>query len=202
MGLEHCTYLFPEELAYESVIFPFVRDTQVSTGVPTFKNIITEFYIAGDVALPEGLALNTVTGEISGMPKNITEGSLVYTIVGKNPVGAASTTISISVRIGSCMADGVFPKTDIDTEVIYECKTGGSYIGTQKRLCTLGEKDGVWSKTTGFCMPIVALIVIIVVVVIIIVVVALILVKVSKKKGAVRGVKGKATKATKTKTTV
>ena len=202
VGLEHCTYLFPEELAYESVIFPFVRDTQVSTGVPTFKNIITEFYIAGDVALPQGLALNTVTGEISGMPKNITEGSLVYTIVGKNPVGAASTTISISVRIGSCMADGVFPKTDIDTEVIYECKTGGSYIGTQKRLCTLGEKDGVWSKTTGFCMSIVTLIVIIVVVVIIIVVVVLILVKVSKKKGAVRGVKGKATKATKTKTTV
>ena len=199
VGLEHCTYLFPEELAYESVVYPFVKDTQVSTGVPTFKNIITEFYIAGDAALPEGLTLNTVTGEIAGMPRNSTDGSLVYTVVGKNPVGAVSTTITISVRIGSCIADGVFPKTDIDTEVIYECKTGGSYIGTQKRTCSLGEKDGVWSKTSGFCMSIVVLIVLILVVVVVIVVIVLIAIKVSKKKGAVRGVKGNSGKVTKAK---
>ena len=121
---------------------------------------------------------------------------------GKNPSGETLAEISIAARLGYCPPEGLFERTPVGEDVAYACSQQGNYVGTQHRLCVLGEKDGVWSKTTGFCMPIVALIVIIVVVVIIIVVVVLILVKVSKKKGAVRGVKGKATKATKTKTTV
>ena len=66
----------------------------------------------------------------------------------------------------------------------------GSYVGTQKRACVLGKKDGEWQKATGFCMPVFAIVVIVVVVIIVIAVVVLILSR-SRKTKAVGGVKGK-----------
>ena len=46
---------------------------------------------------------------------------------------------------------------------VYQCALQGSYVGTQKRACVLGEKDGVWQKASGFCMPVLAIVLIVVV---------------------------------------
>ena len=73
---------------------------------------------------------------------------------------------------------------------MYQCSLQGSYVGTQKRACVLGKKDGEWQKATGFCMPVFAIVVIVVVVIIVIAVVVLILSR-SRKTKAVSGVKGK-----------
>ena len=70
----------------------------------------------------------------------------------------------------------------------------GSYVGTQKRACVLGKKDGEWQKATGFCMPVVAIVLIVIVVIVIIAVVVLLLMR-SRKTKAVGGVKGKSGKA-------
>ena len=70
----------------------------------------------------------------------------------------------------------------------------GSYVGTQKRACVLGKKDGEWQKATGFCMPVMAIVLLVIVVIIVIVAVVLILSR-SRKTKAVGGVKGKSGKA-------
>ena len=75
------------------------------------------------------------------------------------------------------------------TTAVYECSTDGKYVGTQKRECILGVKDGEWQKATGFCLSIVLLVVIIVVVVLVIVVVVYLLMRLTRKRKSVGGVK-------------
>ena len=87
-------------------------------------------------------------------------------------------------------ADGVWPKTPVDTIAVYDCKVQGSYFGTQKRVCVLGEKDGVWREVSGVCVSYLIIIVVVVVVVIILVVLIVLITKLLKRKKAVKGVKG------------
>ena len=101
--------------------------------------------------------------------------------------------ITISVRKGYCPSEDVFERTDVGETVVYECSQQGSYVGTQKRVCVLGEKDGEWLKASGFCMPVLAIVLIVVVVIVIIVVVVFLLLRTRSKK-AVGGVKGKTVK--------
>ena len=93
--------------------------------------------------------------------------------------------------------------TDVGETAVYECGSQGSYIGTQKCTCVLGAEDGVWENASGFCLSVAALVIIIVVVIIVVVVIVVILIRVSKRKRAVGGVKGKKVpkKAVKTTTT-
>ena len=117
----------------------------------------------------------------------------------ENPAGETYVAITINVRKGYCMPEGVFERTLVGEVAVYECAMQGSYVGTQKRACVLGEKDGVWEKASGFCMPVMAIVLIVVVVIVIIVVVVFLLLRTRSKK-AVGGVKGKAVKTAATKT--
>ena len=76
----------------------------------------------------------------------------------------------------------------------------GSYVGTQKRACILGKKDGEWQNASGFCMPVVAIVLLVIVVIAVIAAVVLILMR-SRKTKAVGGVKGKSGKASGSKKT-
>ena len=125
--------------------------------------------------------------------------SKAFTVRAKNPAGETYVAITITVRKGYCMPEGVFERTDVGEVAVYECAMQGSYVGTQKRACVLGEKDGEWQKASGFCMPVKSFVLIVVVVIVIIVVVVFLLLRTRSKK-VVGGVKGKAVKTAATKT--
>ena len=97
------------------------------------------------------------------------------------------------MRKGYCPSEDVFERTDVSEVAVYQCALRGSYVGTQKRACVLGAKDGEWQKASGFCMPVMAIVLIVVVVIVIIAVVVFLLMRTRSKK-AVGGVKGKAAK--------
>ena len=131
-------------------------------------------------------------GEITGMPIALMD-SKAFTVRAKNPAGETYAAITMHVRKGYCMPEGVFERTPVGEMAVYQCAMQGSYVGTQKRACVLGEKDGEWQKVSGFCMPVLAIVLIVVVVIVIIVVVVFLLIRTRSKK-AVGGVKGKTVK--------
>ena len=186
---EKCFHKLPGKLSYDSDRYTLVMNTQVNIAAPTYLNIIEKFYLSENTFLPDGLTLDTVTGAITGVPT--TEMELKqFTIYGENPTGVTSTTINLSVRKGECKADGNFPKTQVGEIAQYDCSLAGSYVGTQKRACLLGNKDGEWQKIQGVCMPI-SMIVLLVIVVIIVIAVVIFFISRTRKTKAVGGVKGK-----------
>ena len=151
------------------------------------------------VPLPEGLKIDAKTGEITGTPVAEMD-TKTFTVRAKNPAGETFTVITISVRKGYCAPEGVFERTFVGEIAVYDCAMQGSYVGTQKRACLLGKKDGEWQKASGFCMPVVAIVLIVIVVIIIIVVVVFLLMRTGRTAKAVGGVKGKSGKTSSKKT--
>ena len=190
---EHCEYNAPSRLRYRQNRFAFVMGVAASTGKPSYRNIVTRWYIDEGVELPAGLTLDETTGELSGTPTDVSAVTS-FTIYAENPGAASSTTIEISVRKGRCNAEGVFPLTDVGEIAEYPCSMQGSYVGTQKRACVLGERDGVWEKATGYCMSIGTIVIVIVLAILVIVIVVFILMRAGRKRKAVGGVKGKKSK--------
>ena len=187
---DKCQYKSPSDLVYDVTTIVFVLGVEGTSGKPTFNNIITEFFLEEGVTLPEGLTLDAQTGEISGIPTALLA-STPFTIHGKNPRAATFAEIAITVRKGYCQPEGVFERTDVGETAVYQCSKQGGYVGTQKRACVLGEKDGVWEKASGFCVSIVLVVVIAVVVIVIIVIVVFLIVRSSRQAKALRSVKGR-----------
>ena len=173
----------------------FILGTEVTSGVPSYRNIITEFFMQDSTPLPEGFSLNPTTGEITGMPQ-ATMNAREFTVRGKNPAGETFAAITISVRKGYCLPEGVFERTNVGEMAVYNCALQGSYVGTQTRACVLGAKNGEWQKASGFCMPVFGIVLIVVVVIVVVVVVVMILMR-SRKTKAIGGVKGKGGKSAK-----
>ena len=189
---DKCEYKLPARLGYENNNMDFVLNTEVSSGIPSYKNIITRFFMQESTPLPDGLTLNEQTGEITGKPIALMD-TKAFTVRAENPAGETYVTITINVRKGHCQPEGVFERTPVGEIAEYQCAMQGSYVGTQKRACVLGKKDGEWQKATGFCMPVMAIVLIVVVVIVIIAVVVFLLMRTRSAK-AVGGVKGKNTK--------
>ena len=192
VNTSNCELTQPSGARYNSGVYHFVMGTASTTGEPFVRGVVTKWTLEDTDKLPAGLTLNAQTGVISGVPTEEKD-LATYAIYGENSAGATKMTVQIAVRKGRCLAEGVFPTTTVGEEVTYACKSRGSYVGTQKRKCQLGEKDGEWQKVSGFCMSVVSLVVIIIVVIVVVVVIVLILVNASKKTKAVGGVKGKKT---------
>ena len=132
--------------------------------------------------------MNKETGEISGTPVTMTNLELIH-VFGKNPSGVASTEITINVRVGRCISEGIWQSTDVDSIAIYDCALQGAFVGTQKRACILGENDGVWRNATGFCISIATLVVVIILVIIVILIVILLVIRNLRRVKPVRGTK-------------
>ena len=196
---DKCEYKLPARLRYVNNNMEFILGTEVTSEKPSYRNIITEFYMQDSTPLPDGFSLNAATGEITGVPK-VPMDAKTFTVRGKNPKGEVFVEITISVRKGYCLPEGVFERTPVGETAVYNCATQGSYVGKQTRACVLGKKNGEWEKASGFCMPVATIVLIVVVVIIVIVVVVLILLR-SRKTKAVGGVKGKNMKAAATKKT-
>ena len=197
---DQCHYKIPSNIQYQADHYVLVKDIPFTTDAPSYDNIILEWYLLEGEVLPNGLSLNKETGIISGTPVNVTEPT-AFTIMGGNPSGVNNAIVTISVRLGECRADGVWPTTPIDSVATYDCGVQGSYFGTQTRACILGSKDGEWQEISGICISYLSLVIAIVVVVVILLVVVYLLVKVSRKRKAVGGVRGAKREKAKGKTT-
>ena len=138
-----CAYKVPAMINYRNNNMQFIMDTEVSSGVPTYRNIIQEFYMQTSTPLPEGLRIDRTTGEIKGIPRAILD-SRSYTVRGKNPAGETFVAITISVRKGYCAPEGVFERTSVGETVVYDCTLKGDYTGYERRACVLGKKNGEW----------------------------------------------------------
>ena len=150
--MDMCMIEPPKSISYPYGRYYFVMGTQSQTGIPTYDKNIIRWYLDEGVVLPEGLTLNEKTGQISGIP-TVTSDVTTFTVFAENESGAASTTVSISIRKGQCMAEGVFPMTEVGIVAEYDYTTQGTYTGTLKRACVLGETDGEWQEMTGSCTP-------------------------------------------------
>ena len=165
--LDRCTMRVPESLSYGMNELEFVKGVMNTSPEPSFEFIVQEFLVDEQAELPKGVTLDARSGVISGVPeeaRNRTE----YTIYGRNANGAASVVVAITVREPFCAEDGVFPATEIGVTQSFACSRNGAYIGTLKRECRLGIKDGEWGKERGLCLPVgvvVALVVIVLLVV-------------------------------------
>ena len=188
---DKCEYKLPANLNYLKNSMEFVVNTEVSSGVPSFDNLVTEFFMQDSTPLPEGLTLNPTTGEITGVPKKEAEQN-TYVVRAKNPAGETLVEVTISIRLGRCPPEGVFETTLVGETAVYPCSMQGSYVGSQKRVCSLGKKDGEWQQATGFCMPIFAIVALVVVAILIIAIIVFLVMRTSRKAKAVGGVKGKA----------
>ena len=177
-------------MRYDNDRYTLVMNTDTAIPAPRYQNLITKFYVAENTFLPEGLFIDETTGAISGRPTE-ESGLKVYTIYGENPSGVTFTTINISVRKGECKAEGNFPKTNAGEVAVYDCAVAGSYVGTQRRACILGVRDGEWQKIQGVCMPIFMIVFLVVIAIIVIGVVGMFVMRATKKTKAVGGVKGK-----------
>ena len=145
--------------------------------------------------LPEGLSIDATTGKpVREMEQR------AFTVRGKNPSGETIVEVTMAVRKGYCQPEGVFERTDVGEVAVYQCALRGSYVGTQKRACVLGKRDGEWQKATGNCLPIMGIVIAVVIVILVIVAVVFILLRTRKSK-SVGGVKGKAAIQTQTKKT-
>ena len=191
---DKCDYKQPSRINYLNNNMEFIMGTEVSSGVPSYRNIITEFFMQDSTPLPEGLKIDATTGEITGLPVS-TMDTKSFTVRGKNPAGETFVEITILVRKGYCAPEGVFERTSVGEIAVYECSLQGSYVGTQKRACILGKKNGEWQKASGFCMPVLGIVLIVLVVLVIIAVVVFLLMRSTRKAKAVGGVKGKSGKA-------
>ncbi|KAM7453318.1 hypothetical protein BLSTO_05937 [Blastocystis sp. subtype 1] len=192
---EKCEYLLPEAIQYENSNMEFVLNTEVSSGKPSYKNIITEFFMQSSTPLPEGLSIDATTG------KSVREmEQRAFTVCGKNPAGETIVEVTVAVRKGYCQPEGVFERTNVGEVAVYQCSMQGSYVGTQKRACVLGKRDGEWQKATGNCLPIMGIVIAVVIVILVIVAVVFILLRTRKSK-SVGGVKGKAAIKTQAKKT-
>ena len=141
------------------------------------------------MTLPAGFQLDSKTGVISGIPK-ATMNAQVFTVRGKNPKGEALAVITITVIKGYCLPEGVFERTPVGEVAEYKCAMQGNYVGSQKRACVLGKKNGEWQKAPGACMPVMGIVAIVIGVIIVLLVVVFLVVR-SRKTKAVGGVKGK-----------
>ena len=186
---DKCVMKVPDRLSYGFNRLSFVIGLETSSERPRYSNIITNFYLDEGSTLPSGLTLDPTTGVISGNAQ-IEQDDRAYVIYGSNAVGATSTTVYISVRKGRCMAEGNFETTEVGKVAEYDCSLAGAYVGTQKRACVLGTRDGEWQRISGYCMPIFMIVLLVVVVIVIVMAVVFVLMR-SRKTKAVGGVKGK-----------
>ena len=187
---DKCTYKAPANITYTASQFQFIRDIACSSGLPSFDNLITEWYLPQGQQLPEGLELNAETGEIHGTPR-VTSDPVRVRIFGRNPRSTASVEVVISVRVAQCNTEGMWGTVPVDTIAEYDCALDGNYVGKQKRACVLGKEDGEWRDATGLCVSVLTVVLLIAAAIIVILVIIFIVIRVTHKKKPVRGTKGR-----------
>ena len=146
--LSDCLMIPPLNLRYSFDTFVFSQYIFNATGIPQFDFIVQSYEVVGD-QLPQGLELDTETGEISGSPA--VRGKYAVTIRGKNKQGSTDTTISILIRISICDASGFDSSKELGSKVWIQCSRSVGGIGFLQRECVyLGRF--MWVTSASYCV--------------------------------------------------
>lgn len=152
--LDRCEYKPPSGLAYVISSMECMIDVEVTSGMPTYTNFVTEFYMEGEASLPEGLTFNSTTGEIHGAPL-ATLDAREFTVCVKNPAGEACTEITITVeKRDYCEASDGFERTKVGETAVYECWKQDRQVGKRRRECVMRGIRGEWLRETGYCVSV------------------------------------------------
>ena len=152
--LDRCEYKPPSGLAYVISSMECMVDVEVTSGMPTYTNFVTEFYMEGEASLPEGLTFNSTTGEIHGAPL-ATLDAREFTVCVKNPAGEACTEITITVeKRDYCEASDGFERTKVGETAVYECWKQDRQVGKRRRECVMRGIRGEWLRETGYCVSV------------------------------------------------
>ena len=152
--LDRCEYKPPSGLAYVISSMECMVDVEVTSGMPTYTNFVTEFHLEGDVSLPKGLMLNSTTGEIRGVPR-ATLDAREFTVCGANPAGEACTVMTITVQKRDyCEASGDFERTKVGETAVYNCWKRDRQVGKRTRECVMRGIRGEWQTETGYCVSV------------------------------------------------
>ena len=152
--IDRCEYKPPSRLAYVISSMECMIDEEVTSGMPTYTGLVTEFYMEGDVSLPEGLTFNSTTGEIRGVPR-ATLDAREFTVCGANPAGEACTVMTITVQKRDyCEASGDFERTKVGETAVYNCWKRDRQVGKRTRECVMRGIRGEWLTETGYCMSV------------------------------------------------
>ena len=87
-----CSSPPPANIQYSFTSFLFLTERSVSTGIPSFINTVQRWYLSSQT-LPDGLILDSLTGEIHGTPTNV-KSITSYSINAENGGGSVSVSIS------------------------------------------------------------------------------------------------------------
>ena len=136
---DKCEYKLPEKLGYDNNNMEFVLGTEVISGKPSYKNIITRFFMQDSTPLPAGLTLNEQTGEITGKPIALMD-TKTFTVRAENPAGETYVAIAIHVRKGYCQPEGVFERTDVGEVAVYQCAMQGQLRGYAEESMRVGSE--------------------------------------------------------------
>ena len=151
--LDRCEYKPPSGLAYVISSMECMIDVEVTSGMPTYTNFVTEFYMEGEASLPEGLTFNSTTGEIHGVPRATSMRQ--FTVCGANPAGKACTEITITVeKRDYCEASDGFERTKVGETAVYECWKQDRQVGKRRRECVMRGIRGEWLRETGYCVSV------------------------------------------------
>lgn len=140
-----CKYRQPV-VTYPSSIVGY-KDEPIGAVEPSRQYRVTSFTI--NPALPAGLSINGVSGMISGTP-TVGMDTTIFTIVASNEDNQTTATISISVIVPMCAADGDWAATERGLTAYVHCPAAG----VRTRVCgTKTERNPTWSEIDAtMCM--------------------------------------------------
>ena len=144
--VDNCQYIKPV-VSYPNSFYALQRN-QATTITP-----ITQFYISSwsyQGTLPVGLSFSTTNGQITGTPTQETEVTSL-TITAANPDKQTQVTLSISVSIFKCAAEGVWPETEAGQTVTRDCDDMTLKEGSISRACVTSGYNVAWADPVDSC---------------------------------------------------
>lgn len=145
-AVNECHYIKPI-VTYSSATFALQRGQQVSL-VPQTQFYITTWTLSG--TLPVGLTFSNTNGAITGTPTTITQLSSV-TISASNPDKVTQVTLTFSVNVYKCNADGVWPETEVGQTFTLACDNPTLMEGDRKRTCNFVSGSVTWGEVADTC---------------------------------------------------
>jgi formylglycine-generating enzyme required for sulfatase activity len=84
----------PKSLTYQVTSCSYLKNCAIAKNKPSYAGTVTVWEVSP--SLPSGLALDSQSGTISGIPDKL-QSPMIYKITASNPYGSASVQISIAV---------------------------------------------------------------------------------------------------------